>query len=188
MQGGDGMEVKKTSNVDSVIVSTNTLANIFEITDRRVRQLVEEGVLEKVKNGRFELIPTVKRYITYLKTKTDSKSETSVEIDYMSEKAKHEKAKREIAELELAEMKGTMHKAEDVEREMNDMLSAFRAKILSMPSKLAPVLIAQNEIAFIENLLQEEVYNALNELAEYDPALFRGDKYIDKQNEVDEDE
>lgn len=180
------METKKVNNLDGIIVGTSTLANILDITDRRVRQLVEEGIINKVKNGSYELIPTLKKYLLYIKTKSDNKIDSShSENDFLAEKTMHERAKRKIAELELAQMEGKLHDAIDIERELNKMLAAFRAKILAIPSKLAPQLIAQSEISIIENILENEVYGALSELAEYDPELFKNDKYI---GELDEEQ
>lgn len=182
------METKKVSNLDGIIVGTSTLANILDVTDRRVRQLVDEGILTKVKNGSYELIPTLKKYLLYIKTKSDNQIDGShSEKDYMTEKTIHERVKRKIAELELAQMEGKLHDSADIEREMAKMLAAFRAKILAIPSKLAPQLIAQSEISIIESILENEVYNALSELSEYDPELFQNEKYVGElSNETEE--
>lgn len=173
------METKKVKNLDGIIVGTSTLANILDVTDRRVRQLVDEGIITKVKNGSYELIPTLKKYLLYIKTKSDNKMDNShSEEDLLAEKTMHERAKRKIAELDLAQMQGKLHDSADIEREMTKMLAAFRAKVLAIPSKLAPQLIAQSEISVIENILETEVYNALSELSEYDPKLFQNEKYV----------
>lgn len=174
------MDAKRSKNIDGLVVTTSVISDIFNMSQRRVRQLVEEGIIDRVKNGSFELMPTVKKYILYLKASGDSKGG---EIDLIKEKAMHERAKREIAEMELAQMKGIMHNAADVEKVMNDMLAAFRAKLLGMPSKVAPLLIAQNEIAIIQDILQKEVYEALEELSNYDPQIFYSEKYIELDEE-----
>jgi phage terminase Nu1 subunit (DNA packaging protein) len=179
------MSSKKITSIDGLIVTTPVISSLFGLTDRRVRQLVEEGVIDRVKNGSYELAQTVKRYVVYLRASADGKElERDSEAVYMMEKTKHEAAKRQIAEIELAQMRGQMHDAKDVEREMTKMLTAFRAKLITMPSKIAPILIAQNEIAIIQDIIQKEVYEALSELSEYDPQLFRGDKFVD----IDEEE
>ncbi|SHN77348.1 hypothetical protein [Desulfitobacterium chlororespirans] len=179
------MSTKRVTSVDGIIVTTPVISSLFGLTDRRVRQLVEEGIIDRVKNGSYELAPTVKKYIMYLRACADGKElEKDAEAIYMVEKTKHEAAKREMAEMELAQMRGKMHDAEDVEREMNNMLSAFRAKMITMPSKIAPVLVARTEVPAIQEIIQKEVYEALSDLSEYDPKLFRGEKYI----EFDEEE
>jgi hypothetical protein len=183
------LETKRTKNVDGLIVTTSVISSILNITPRRVRQLVEDKTIDRVKSGSFELIPTIKKYIIFLKTKSDcSYEDQSADAVYLLEKMKHERAKREIAELELAQMKGTMHKAEDVEKAMGNMLTAFRTKILSIPTKIAPHLIAQNEISLIQDIIQKEVYEVLIELGNYDPELFRSEKYMELENDIEEDE
>lgn len=177
----------KKTEVDNVVVAGGYLANIFGITDRRVRQLAEEGVIARVKKGRYDLVESIKGYIVYLKTNQDIKeSKSEADLDYDMERAKHERIKREIAELNLAEMKGQIHYADDVEKVMNDMLSNFRSKVLSMASKLAPILIARNDINQIQDMINKEAYEVLEELSNYDPKLFYSEKYIDLEDEVED--
>lgn len=177
----------KKTEVDNVVVAGGYLANIFGITDRRVRQLAEEGVIARVKKGRYDLVESIKGYIVYLKTNQDIKeSKSEADLDYDMERAKHERIKREIAELNLAEMKGQIHYADDVEKVMNDMLSNFRSKVLSMASKLAPILIARNDINQIQDMINKEAYEVLEELSNYDPKLFYSEKYIDLEDGVED--
>lgn len=58
-----------------------------------------------------------------------------------------------------------IHHASEVERVMTRMLSDFRAKLLALPSKVAPVLIARKEIAVIQDIFQKEIYEALQEFS-----------------------
>jgi phage terminase Nu1 subunit (DNA packaging protein) len=187
MKGG-GKMIKKNEVIDGVIVGTAIICDLFGLSSRRVRELAHEGIFDRVKNGSYELVPTTKKYINYLKIKSDGKIDNnSSEQNYLLEKMLHEKAKRQIAELELAQMKGTMHKAEDVEKVMGNMLTAFRTKILNIPTKIAPHLIAQNEISLIQDIIQKEIYEVLTELGNYDPELFHGDKYVEVEVEVEAD-
>jgi len=182
------MGTKRIASIDGLVVTTPVISSLFGLTDRRVRQLVEEGIIGRVKNGSYDLAQTVKQYIMFLRASSDGKElERDSESMYLLEKTKHEAAKREIAEIELAQIRGRMHDAVDIERVMTDMLMAFRAKMLTMPSKIAPLLIAHNEIAVIQDIIQKEVHEALAELAEYDPEVFYGDKYIDTDLLEDEE-
>lgn len=175
---------KKMMDAGEVIVSTKVIADILDVTPRRVGQLCEEGILEKVKTGSFKLVPTIRNYIHFLKTKNDVASVTNnVEEEFNKEHTLLEKAKREKAELEVALMKGTVHASEDVEREMIKMLAAFRARVLAIPSKIAPKAGVTDDVAAIEAMLRDEVYNALKELSDYDPKTFKHETYIDL-NEV----
>lgn len=171
---------KKIMDATELIVSTKVVADILDVTTRRIGQLCEEGILSKVKNGSFQLVPTIRNYIRFLKTKNDVASATGdVEEEFNKEHMLLEKAKREKAELEVSLMKGTVHASEDVEREMIKMLSAFRSRVLAIPSKVAPRAGATDDITAIEEMLRDEVYNALKELSDYDPKTFKHETYID---------
>lgn len=181
----DKNQSKKIEKVDNVTVASGVLAELFGLTDRRVRQLAEEGIIKKVARGRYDLSESVRNYIVHLKTNNDLKEDKSEkEIDYDMEHALLERAKREKVELELAAMRGNMHHSQDVEKVMNDMLANFRAKILNLPSKAAPRLVLKEETSYIQDILQDEVLEALQELSNYDPLKFYSDKFI----ELDEDD
>ena len=176
---------KKIESIDSVTISSSVLADLFGLTDRRIRQLADEKIIVRVKRGRYDLSSSVRNYIVHLKTNNDLKEDkTEKEIDYDKEHALLERAKREKAELELAAMRGTMHFSEDVERVMNDMLANFRSKVLSIPTRVAPILVARDDVGDIQELLHKEMLEVLQELSNYDPEKFYNEKYI----EIEEDE
>lgn len=178
----------KIKSIDGVTVSASVLGDLIGVTDRRVRQLAEEGVLVRATNGRYILAESIKSYITTLKVQSDiNNSQDENELDLDKEKALHEKIKRQQAELKLALMKGEVHKAQDVRKVMTDMLASFKARILNLPSKISPVLVARNDAGFIKDTLMKEVIESLNELRDYDAREFYGDEYIDFE-EVDDEE
>ncbi|AUN08972.1 hypothetical protein CF081_19635 [Clostridium botulinum] len=177
-------ESKKIQNVDSVTVSSSVLSDIFGLTERRVRQLAEEGIIVKIKRGRYDLSSSVRNYIIHLKTNNDLKEDkTDKEIDYDMEHALLERARREKVELELAAMRGQMHHSEDVERVMNDMLANFRSKLLALPTKASPMLIARDDIGTIQEILHNQMLEVLQELSDYNPEEFYNDQYIDIEDD-----
>lgn len=177
---------KKIEDVNSVVVSSTVLADMFGLTTRRIRMLADEGIIHKTSRGRYNLQENIKSYIVYLKTNQDLKEKIidDDKLDPDEERALLTRRQREKLELELAAMKGKMHFSNDVERVMNDMLANFRAKIIAMPTKVAPILVAKNDISEIQEILQREFFESLTELSCYDPALFYNEKYI----ELDEEE
>ncbi|KEO84768.1 type IV toxin-antitoxin system AbiEi family antitoxin domain-containing protein [Tumebacillus flagellatus] len=164
------------------LVSTSELARVFGKSTRWVNDLTHDEVLEKVKHGTYRLPDSVQRYIEHLK----KQYEEGGGIDYAFEKAAHERVKRKKAEIELAAMEGQMHSSADVETVMNDMVGNFRAKMLALPSILAPQLVGITEIPVVFDMLSREIHDALTELSEYDPQTFLAisEDYV----EVDDDE
>ncbi|ACA41247.1 hypothetical protein J2D69_15935 [Lysinibacillus sphaericus] len=165
-------ETAKTKLDEKTVVNTKSIAKMFNMTERNVRYLVEEGVISRVTHGRYDLIDTVSRYITFLKMSFDGIDESKVmeSLDY--EKWLHEKAKREKAEIELAHIKKEMHKADEVEKVQNHMVMAFRSKMLSLPSKVALQLVNKNDPKLIEAILERDIHEALSELAKYNPTQY----------------
>jgi phage terminase Nu1 subunit (DNA packaging protein) len=177
---------KKTKSVSNLYVSTTVISDILEVSTRRVRQMVEEGIISRAESGSYELVPTVKQYIRFLRVKSDSKiDDQDLEKQLSIEEVKLKRAKAEQEEIKLARMKGTMHDASDVERVMTDMLSSMKAKLLSMPSKISPMLVGIEEVTDIQELIRRNIYEALEELKDYSPELFYSEDYVEQGEEDD---
>lgn len=154
---------------------TKVIAQLFNISVRRVQQLVQDGTLEtvKTKSGRkFDLIPTIQRYIKYLQDKATGREKA--EKDALNESAKLEadarlkKAKAEVAELELQEISGELHKAEDVEAVMTDHILLLRSMIIALPGRLAVDVASAKNPAEAAEVIRAECYTMLNQLADYE--------------------
>ena len=165
------MSAGKT-DISEIVVNTAAIAKMFNLTERRVRQLVEEGVISRAGYGRFDLIDTVSKYVTFLKLSSEGIDENDVAESLDYEKWLHEKAKREKAEIELSHIKKEMHRSEEVEKVLNHMVMAFRSKALSLPTKVALMLINRDDSKHIEAILEQNIHEALHELASYDPSMF----------------
>lgn len=180
----EGTESAKVTNIDSITVSAAVLGELFGVSDRRIRQMSEEGTVARAAKGRYKLVESVKNYILTLKMAADGMG-IEIEdgaVDLEEEKGLHERVKRHISELKLQIMRGEVHKAEDVETVMMDMLTAFRTRILGIPSKVAPILENRDAI-YIKDRLTNEVMDALNELKDYEPKAFYSDEYVESEEE-----
>lgn len=172
-------EKLKVDDLSNVTVNSSVLQELFGVGDRMIRYLVEEGIIEREGRGKYPLLKSVKSYITTLKVANSGKIQTNEDdLVLEEEKAKHEHIKRQITEIKLQLIKGQVHKAEDVEAVMTDMLAKFKTKIESLPSKLAIQLEGEDKLS-IQNILKEELSDALKELASYDPKDFYSDEHIE---------
>ena len=154
-------------------------------SDRRVRALAQEGIFVKASQGRYKLQDSIYNYILNLKVANEAGSSTSNlddELDLDVEKAKHERVKRHIDELKLALMRGDVHRSSDVEAVMMDMLTKFKMKCLSIPTKLTPIL-EYREKEYVLEILTNEMNDLLNELSDYNAESFYGKEYIDNDVE-----
>lgn len=182
-------ENKKVDNIDEVTVSTKVLSDLIGVSDRRIRNLENEGIIVKKARGRYSLKDSIKNYIKNLKINKNLKNNDVQpgELDLNQERAKYEVVKRKQAELKLALMNGELYKGKDVEFVMNDMLSNCRSKILNIPSKLTPLLVNVNDIDYIKKIITREINEVLSELKDYNPEDFRSDEFINSLLGEDED-
>ena len=185
---------EKVKITPETIVGTSELALVLGITGRRVRQLTEDGVLQKADGG-FLLAESVNRFIA---TKTDSKdSEEAKKIEAAKNKAEavYKAAKADKAKLETNELKGKLHRAEDVKALTEDMIYAFRGAVAALPGRVAVDCAAcGGNAAAISEVIRKEVHTMLNELADYKYDTTKYDELVrdrmkwESRQEDDDDE
>lgn len=159
---------KKFDKVVGITVTRKALADLFGLSTKRISQLTEENVLEKVGRGTYDLTKSVLAYITHLKTQTGASDDAkTLANEKLAEDVKMKRAKAEKEELKLKLMKNELHKASDVERMVTGMIMNAKSKLDAIPSKLAPKLIDIKDQNYIFDLLQAEIMNVENELSEY---------------------
>lgn len=140
------------------------VARFLDVSERRVRQLRDEKVIDEARPGLYDLADTTRKYINYLR-KRNPESETAV--DYNTERALLVRAKRKNEEFDLLVKENQLHRSEDVETVLSNMLINFRSRLLAIPAKLSPILAKKTDKAEIFKLMKEQVDDALNELSDF---------------------
>lgn len=150
------------------LYNTKAIARFLDLSERRVRQLRDEKVIEEYSPGLYDLITTNHKYINYLRQRNPESEER---IDYQTERAKLVRVKRKNEEFDLLIKENRLHYSEDVERVMESMLTNFKARLMAIPSKLAPILSKKNKKADVFTILKNNIDEALNELADFNTAF-----------------
>lgn len=180
-------DTQNAEELFAVRVPAKVMAEILGVGDRQVRNLAEEGILVRNSHGKYLFLQSVKNYILNLKlAKAGEKIGCQLDkgnLDWEQEKAKHEHLKSMITEINLQLIKGQVHKSEDVGRVITDMFAKFRSKMLALPAGIAPRLWKKTKEE-ITDALRIGIEDALNELANYNPA----DYYAREHVEFDEDD
>ena len=162
--------------------STEIMAKLFELDPRRVQQLAKEGVLPAASQRpyKFDLLPTVKAYIRYLRDRANGKEAKTAdtvkaEADKLRAEADLKQSKAKIAELQLQELEGNLHRSEDVEAMTNDLVYTARSMIMALPGRLAMDVVQAGSASEASALIRTECYKILDELAgyQYDPEAYR---------------
>jgi len=180
------------------MLTAAAVANLFGLTASRIAQLSSDGVLQpqKVKGSRGRLYPledTVRRYIAHLRDQAASKGDAKERL-IEANLYKTELQGRKL-ETEIALREGRVHSAEDVERVWNDIMNAFRMKLLSAPQVLTAQLVeivGKERRQEIDNLLHNEIRAIMGLLTEYSAEEFysRNRDYLEVEmnNEAGEED
>lgn len=162
--------------------STDIIAKLFDLDVRRVQQLAKEGILPAASQRpyKFDLLPTVKAYIRYLRDRANGKEAKTAdtvkaEADKLRAEADLKQSKAKIAELQLKELEGKMHRSEEVEALTNDLVYTARSMIMALPGRLAMDVVQAGSANEASALIRTECYKILDELAgyQYDPEAYR---------------
>ena len=131
------------------------------LTERRVRQLRDEGVISEKQPGLYDLQATVTKYITFLRN-------GSGKINLNDERAGLTRAKREAAEMENKLRMGELHRTQDIEAGLKTVFLNIRGRFLALPAKLSPTLASMggNQTAIFDELKQA-IDEALEEFSDY---------------------
>lgn len=116
----------------------STIAKLLLLTDRRVQQLTEQGVIPKAERGRYELAPAVQGYVKFLRDRALNADGDGDD----GENVKLKRAKRRAAEV----VADTLEKRK-IEREptlllVRNLAQSERDAILGWPARATPIIAA----------------------------------------------
>lgn len=146
------------------LYTSKAVAEWLGLTERRVRQLRDEGVIQEKSPGLYDMRKTVTRYILFIR-KGNKKA------DLNDERAMLTRAKREAADMENKVRRGELHSAEDIEKGIKTMCLNIRSRFLTLPAKLAPTLVKMGSQAQIFDELKKAIDEALEELRSFNVAF-----------------
>src|SRR6516162_2276490 len=157
------------------LIDTSQLAKLCDTSPRWVRKLTSDGVLTRARDaegeelrGRYNLL-AVRDYCRYLRSL--ARLDDASEARHLALKNEKLAAETEMAHMNLAERKGQLHDARDVEFIMNNMLTYFKQRVLSIPSRVARLCVGKT-FRDIFDLLSTEIELCLRELSSYDRSRF----------------
>lgn len=163
------------------IVRAMDLAKMLGVSDRHIRDLANENVVKKTAQGKYLLLESVRGYIEYLKSRNDA--DISLKDEKIKEETKRIIKDTEIKELKIKELKNQLHSADVIEKVMTDSLINMKGKLLSLSNKLAPQIIALDNLGEIQDVIQDGIFEALEELSEYNPEMFRSKNFVEDDEE-----
>ena len=166
-------ETKNTTD-ESRYKNTKWLSSFFKLSERRIQQLTQEGILPTVKRTRdgnqYDLIPTIQRYIYHLQDLVNNRVKSSEEQERqrLDAEIKLKEAKAEIAQLDLKELRAEMLRAEDVQAFIEDLAATTKSLLMGLPGRLAMDLANATTAAERSETIEEAIFEVLNQLSEYE--------------------
>jgi phage terminase Nu1 subunit (DNA packaging protein) len=177
--------------VDDIAQMTANLGDIqliLGVSKSEVKRLVDESIIKKDLRGTYDLLHSIKGYIGYLQVRSGGTK--GVSADYHEERSRLTKAQADKAEFEAALMAGRLVDVEQLTQAWEGMLSSMRAKLLAIPSKVAPIIADEDEPGMVQNIIDDYMREALEELASYGTStsnedIVEGDGSTETTTEVD---
>ena len=123
------------------------IAQLFGVTVRRIQQLTQEGVLpttETPEGRRYDLVPTIQKYVQYLSDKAYGKNRSEKETELRQQKME--------ADIALKESQGELHRLkteiaagryisiEEVTLDYTRFFVTFKKFAMSLPSRLTGII------------------------------------------------
>lgn len=88
----------------------------------------------------------------------------------------------------MRRLKRELHEADDVEEFLTNMLVDFKNRLLSVPHKVAPLVVSEDDVNVILGILEKEIFQTLEELSEYDPLKIDKESILQMMGDEDGDE
>ena len=169
--------MKISEDLNKITTSQRNLAKALSLTQPRISQLIKDGTVirdESDTSGGVYILQSLKNFYQNRQKGTD-------EVDINIERALHERAKRLLAELRLERARGNVYDSRIVERVITGDLVKLRTRLLTLPSKLAPMIEGKSK-GEIDLILTREIEDTLAEMSNFDPSVFISED-IDDEDE-----
>jgi len=174
-------------------VNVDAIAKALNLSTRRVHQLKAEG-LPTVGRGQYELGPCMAWYIRYLQAALEKRGPNvnPDTPDLLAEKTRLAREQGDKLSIENSIKRGELVYVSDVISAWADHISSCRAKLLGLPTKIAPQLVNQTNANAIAGKLRDEIDTALTELSEsadnyeHIGSIEEGDEGLETASETDD--
>ncbi|HXN20140.1 MAG TPA: hypothetical protein VN875_17510 [Candidatus Binatus sp.] len=144
-------------------VNVHQLAKLFDRKPRRIQQLVKEG-LPQLSRGKYDQGKCFEWYVRYLHNKIEKKGDEFSGLN--EQRVRGLRASAETRELELAQKKGELVKLCDVQRVWADLILMTKARLLSIPPRLAIDVLGESSRVMLQAKIERAIKDALTQLAD----------------------
>jgi phage terminase Nu1 subunit (DNA packaging protein) len=157
------MPLKPKPQADLETVNAALLGRVLGISRASIANLATDGILPRADRGLFNLPACVQAYLRHKLVKAKASDATVRSL--VAERTRLTKTKADAAEVEVRKLAGELVPVADIEAAWLSVAGVVRARLLLIPSKAAPRIVALKTPAEAQALLRKEINAALAAIA-----------------------
>lgn len=149
-------------------VSGRDLEDFFGVSAVTVSALTKKGVIVRLGHGSYALRASTRAYVAHLREQAAGRAASDDDNgppDLARERALLARAQREGQVMKNAVLRGELLPVDDVEAVVGAVLDATRAKVLALPTKIAPRCVGLKHLTEARDVLAASVTEAYDELS-----------------------
>ena len=155
------------AEVVGALVSASTLGQILGLSERRIRELRDDGTIPGEEGGQYLLGQAVSAYCAHIRPAAGKAaaggSDSAEELD--ANRARESRLRGDRLELINAQLRAQLIPEDEMEAVVGAVCDAVRGKVLALPSRAAPLLLGMKTSLDIQDKLTELVHDACGDLA-----------------------
>ena len=141
-----------------------TAGHLF-MTDRRLYELIELGVIDRQGRGAYDLDQVREQYIKNLRAQAERAGRPTGGGISDPDRDRHMAARADLAELDLAAKRREFIPANDVAAAVNLVISNMKVRLEAIPTHAAPLVMPEKP-AKAEKILSAHIRTALEDLSQ----------------------
>jgi phage terminase Nu1 subunit (DNA packaging protein) len=143
--------------------SLDQIAHLLKMSPRMVNLHVKQHGMPRMDRGQYDIVAVVHWYIDYLKGLI-KEAQRGDETEQQA-RARLVRTTADIREYELGKLKGELIEVAEAKSLWERLVVSFKTKMLSIPTKAPQRFVICKDINEIKDLLEREIYEALDELS-----------------------
>jgi phage terminase Nu1 subunit (DNA packaging protein) len=169
-------------------VPAERLAQLLDLTPRRLQQLAAEGVIPKTDRNRYELVDSVRGYIRYLRDRAfGPEVQDGPNDNFAKQRARLTRSRADTEELKARQLLGELVPAAQIEAAWSAVTDIMRTRLLAIPAKTAARIGMARNAVEAQAIIRTEINEALSELANVTLAVIAGGHTPDAGADRDDD-
>ena len=164
---------KKTRAQASKLGTLAQCAIALHLGDRRVQQLVKEG-LPRAQHGRYDVDKCLRWYVRHLQKKLLERALPDPDGGHSASRDTRHKLlmlEVQIKEMDYAKERGQLVTIDKVQQDLASIVLEIKQRILQVPPRLAAEVIGEKDLVTIQDKIDRSLKDALVQLSKFDPDL-----------------